>query len=75
MSNNYTRFLLLPINWMLKMSFDMNNEYKTSIICAPEVNKAGVLYGLLAEFKRENINLTRLNPAPVNGSWVNIFLY
>lgn len=65
MSNNYTRFFVIANKLDIKDEFpDMNKEYKTSIICAPEVNEAGVLYSLLAEFRRENINLTRIESRP-----------
>ena len=43
---------------------ELDKEYKTSIICAPTVNKAGVLYNILGEFKREEINLTRIESRP-----------
>lgn len=65
MSNNYTRFFVIANKLDIKDEFpDMDKEYKTSIICAPEVNEAGILYSLLAEFKRENINLTRIESRP-----------
>ncbi len=65
MSNNYTRFFVIANKLDVKDEFpDMDKEYKTSIICAPEVNEAGVLYNILNEFKRENINLTRIESRP-----------
>lgn len=65
MSNNYTRFFVLANKLDVKDEFpDMDKEYKTSIICAPEINEAGVLNNILSEFKRENINLTRIESRP-----------
>ncbi len=65
MSNNYTRFFVIANKLDVKDEFpDMDKKYKTSIICAPEVNEAGVLYNILNEFKRENINLTRIESRP-----------
>ncbi len=65
MSNNYTRFFVIANKLDVKDEFpDMDKEYKTSIICAPEVNEAGVLYNILNEFKREDINLTRIESRP-----------
>lgn len=39
-------------------------SYKTSIICCPKFNKAGVLYSILKNFTRKNINLTRIESRP-----------
>ncbi|MFP4660687.1 MAG: prephenate dehydratase [Halanaerobiales bacterium] len=65
MSNNYTRFFVLANKLDIRDEFpEMDEEYKTSIICAPEINESGVLYNILAEFKRENINLTRIESRP-----------
>lgn len=41
-----------------------DSDFKTSIICAPEVNEAGVLYKILGKFARENIDLTRIESRP-----------
>lgn len=41
-----------------------DSEFKTSIICAPEVNEAGVLYRILGEFAKKNIDLTRIESRP-----------
>ncbi len=40
------------------------SDFKTSIICAPEVNEAGVLYRILGKFAAENIDLTRIESRP-----------
>jgi len=39
-------------------------EFKTSIICAPEVNEAGVLYRILGEFAEKKIDLSRIESRP-----------
>lgn len=41
-----------------------DSEFKTSIICAPRVNKAGVLYEILGKFAQENIDLSRIESRP-----------
>lgn len=40
------------------------SDFKTSIICAPEVNEAGVLHRILGKFAEENIDLTRIESRP-----------
>jgi len=40
------------------------SEFKTSLICAPEVNEAGVLYSILGEFAKKGIDLTRIESRP-----------
>lgn len=62
--HNYTRFLIIT-NKHNDISHPTSaDEYKTSIICAPSVNQAGVLYDILGEFAREKINLTRVESRP-----------
>lgn len=64
-NNNYTRFFTIANQLDVKEGFpDMDKEYKTSIICAPEINEAGVLYDILGEFKKRNVNLTRIESRP-----------
>ena len=66
---NATRFVLAAKK---DKDFDGNNhlgqsaesDFKTSIICAPEVNEAGVLYEILGKFAKENIDLTRIESRP-----------
>ena len=41
-----------------------DSDFKTSIICAPEVNEAGVLYSILGEFAKKGIDLTRIESRP-----------
>lgn len=40
------------------------SDFKTSIICAPEVNEAGILYKMLEKFAEEDIDLTRIESRP-----------
>lgn len=40
------------------------SDFKTSIICAPEVNEAGILHRILAKFADKNIDLTRIESRP-----------
>jgi len=40
------------------------SDFKTSIICAPKVNEAGVLHRILGKFAEENIDLTRIESRP-----------
>src|SRR5690554_2468203 len=64
-SNNYTRFFVIANQLDVENGFpELDKEYKTSIICPPIVNKAGVLYSILGDFKREEINLTRIESRP-----------
>jgi prephenate dehydratase len=43
---------------------EAESDFKTSIICAPEVNEAGVLHKILGKFAAENIDLTRIESRP-----------
>jgi len=66
---NATRFVLAAKK---DKDFGSNNhlgeaadsDFKTSIICAPEVNEAGVLHQILGKFAEENIDLTRIESRP-----------
>ena len=66
---NFTRFVLAAKR---DKDFSKNNhlgelaesDFKTSIICAPKVNEAGVLYRMLGKFAEENIDLTRIESRP-----------
>ncbi|CCU79976.1 Prephenate dehydratase [Halanaerobium saccharolyticum subsp. saccharolyticum DSM 6643] len=66
---NSTRFVLAAKK---NKDFSGNNhlgesaasDFKTSIICAPEVNEAGILYKMLGKFAEENIDLTRIESRP-----------
>lgn len=66
---NFTRFVLaankdknLSENHHLGEQAD--GEFKTSIICAPKVNKVGVLCEILTEFAKVNIDLSRIESRP-----------
>lgn len=41
-----------------------DSQFKTSIICAPEVNRAGVLHEILGEFAKKEIDLSRIESRP-----------
>lgn len=40
------------------------SEFKTSIICAPKINEAGILYKMLGSFAKKNIDLSRIESRP-----------
>lgn len=64
---NATRFFIISSisNELLTYEdYQPYNLFKTSIICCPKYNKAGVLYSILKHFKRKNINLTRIESRP-----------
>lgn len=66
---NSTRFILTAKK---EKSFALENhlgietgsDFKTSIICAPKVNKAGILYKMLGHFAKKNIDLSRIESRP-----------
>lgn len=61
-SDNYTRFIVAT---QADRSFSRSDdEYKTSLICTPDVNRPGVLHDILAEFAGRKINLTRIESRP-----------
>ncbi len=63
-SDNYTRFIVIT-NTDRNFSYsDDEYEYKTSLICTPEVNRPGVLHDMLAEFAGRSINLSRIESRP-----------
>ncbi len=65
---NYTRFVV--IGDLKKESGEFKEEiiesydYKTSIICTPDVNRPGVLHEMLGEFANRGIDLTRIESRP-----------
>lgn len=65
-SSNYTRFLIIrnSDNTYIHNNRRIDGEYKTSLVCTPTVNQAGVLHKILGEFSKEGINLTRIESRP-----------
>src|SRR5690554_1773317 len=64
-SQNHTRFFLIANKLDIGKQYKKESfNYKTSIICAPEINKSGALYKILSEFAREGVNLTRIESRP-----------
>jgi len=66
-SRNWTRFVLLSrpgVNLEAGRSKQALAASKTSIILAPVKNRPGILYELLEEFARKNINLTKIESRP-----------
>ncbi|MGM0602136.1 MAG: prephenate dehydratase [Bacillota bacterium] len=66
---NSTRFVI--IGRRKKFVSSQNNtdagqkkRYKTSIICTPKKNRAGVLHDILGEFARREIDLSRIESRP-----------
>lgn len=58
---NETRFIILSKN---NMEYDISKKYKTSIAIMDVSNKPGVLFGILNEFSKRNINLTSIMSRP-----------
>ncbi|MCW2278306.1 prephenate dehydratase [Heliophilum fasciatum] len=57
--NNKTRFWVIGRQWAAPTGDD-----KTSLVCALPSDQPGGLYGILGEFARRNINLTRIESRP-----------
>ena len=57
--SNFTRFFILSE----KDSANVKNA-KTSILVKPSKDKPGLLYSLLGEFAKRNINLTKIESRP-----------
>lgn len=64
--DNYTRFIVIAgKKEEIEFPEDLSNDsFKTSLICTPEVNRAGVLHEILGEFANRNIDLTRIESRP-----------
>ena len=64
--SNHTRFVVVAFKEKAEVMSDNHPDraYKTSIICAPDVNRPGVLYQILGEFASRNIDLTRIESRP-----------
>ncbi|MFW6006984.1 MAG: prephenate dehydratase [Bacillota bacterium] len=63
---NYTRFIVIALKED-KISFDnnlKNDDYKTSIVCTPQINRPGILHEILGEFANRSIDLTRIESRP-----------
>ena len=58
-ANNSTRFVVLA-----KDSIKPSGNVKTSIVCQINGQKPGSLYDLLFEFKKHDVNLTRIESRP-----------
>lgn len=56
---NITRFIRITT-----IGNDISNPDKCSLIIDPDENRAGLLYDLLTPFKREGVNLTRIESRP-----------
>lgn len=65
---NYTRFVVIrylkETDNFYRQEFDRSYDYKTSIICTPEMNRPGVLHEMLGEFANRGIDLTRIESRP-----------
>lgn len=63
---NQTRFVVLARECAAEdvNKYKPHKKYKTSIICAPEVNRPGVLHEILSAFAERNIDLTRIESRP-----------
>ena len=59
---NVTRFVVLSKNEARRTGRD-----RTSIAIYPQVDKPGLLYNLLGEFAKRNINLTKIESRPSKG--------
>ncbi len=63
--NNHTRFIVVGQKSDIKKEkIKKDKNYKTSIICTPEINRPGVLHEILGEFASRNIDLTRIESRP-----------
>ena len=59
---NVTRFIVIS-----KKESKKSGNDRTSIFIYPQVDKAGLLYSLLGEFAKRNINLTKIESRPSKG--------
>jgi chorismate mutase/prephenate dehydratase len=64
-SNNRTRFFILAKDFVNQPS---ENDKTTLIARLPDTDKPGILAGFLQDFKRANINLTKIESRPYKGS-------
>ena len=63
---NYTRFMVIALKEeKIEYSQDLSEEdFKTSLVCTPEINRPGILHEILGEFASRNIDLTRIESRP-----------
>ncbi len=59
---NVTRFVVVS-----RKAIKKTNRDRTSIAIYPQVDKPGLLYSLLGEFAKRNINLTKIESRPSKG--------
>jgi prephenate dehydratase len=62
--NNVTRFLLISKNENSEDRLNNLKNAKTSMILEPKVDRAGLLFEILAVFKIKDINLTKIESIP-----------
>lgn len=63
--NNFTRFFVIANKLDIGgLVYKKDRDYKTSLICAPRINKSGALYNILGDFAEEGVNLTRIESRP-----------
>lgn len=60
-TDNQTRFIVISKN---KISYNLNNRFKTSIIVMDALDKPGVLSRILNALSERNINLTSITSRP-----------
>ncbi|GIM28849.1 prephenate dehydratase [Clostridium polyendosporum] len=63
--DNETRFIILSKD---AVSYDMNKDYKTSIVIVNTLNEPGVLSKILNEFSKRDINLTSIISRPTKSA-------
>lgn len=61
--NNYTRFLVLEPN-TIKNILSKDENIKVALFVIPNIDRAGILYEILDEFNKKNINLCSIMSRP-----------
>ncbi len=67
---NITRFVIISKKEAKKTGYD-----RTSIAIYPQIDKPGLLYGMLGEFAKRNINLTKIESRPSKGKLGDYIFY